>query len=453
MNVIMSNILGAAIMGLVEMYMWYKFYDKKMKVNDFKFCLLFLILTSILILNFYIVNIFFRSLTVTLILIATNKLWFKKDCITSTITVLFGQAVIFLSECSYTVIISGIMNFDQSKVALFVKEEILITNVCITILAFLISNIKYLKTFYKYLISNTNKIKSTNVLYITLVFLAVSSILLGMIYSKVNILFLLLINCSLIIIYGFITYKNLDEKNRNAIYEAENHALMDSLHEYECMADRLHVENHENKNQLLALRGLINTGKKEALDYLDNLIKIKNNDSQKLLTKVRKIPSGGLQGIIYQKILIMDKEKIKYSLNITRDLKLIDFKKLDIKTNIDLCHVIGVFLDNAIEEVRNLEEGEKVVHIQFLLEEESLSIGISNTFGKVLELDKLDKAGYTNKGDSHGYGLTLVKELIKKNKRLSNEREVMGRFFTQKIKVSDMLLKDNKKDKSSKKKK
>ena len=63
-------------------------------------------------------------------------------------------------------------------------------------------------------------------------------------------------------------------------------------------------------------------------------------------------------------------------------------------------------------------------------------IMVMNNYGSLVE--DMDEAGKTSKGEGHGYGLSLVKEIIKKNKRLRNERGIMGNQFQQFVVITDM---------------
>ena len=48
----------------------------------------------------------------------------------------------------------------------------------------------------------------------------------------------------------------------------------------------------------------------------------------------------------------------------------------------------------------------------------------------------MDNMGYTTKGSGHGYGLTLMKQIIDKNELLSNQKNIYGQKFVQKITLS-----------------
>ena len=100
---------------------------------------------------------------------------------------------------------------------------------------------------------------------------------------------------------------------------------------------------------------------------------------------------------------------------------------------LDVCKIVGVFLDNAIEAVLELKQ--KHIKITLFTDGEYLNIEISNNFKGNIDLTSIDEKGYTSKSKGHGYGLTLVKEILSKNNKLKNERKINKNIFTQKLKI------------------
>ena len=101
---------------------------------------------------------------------------------------------------------------------------------------------------------------------------------------------------------------------------------------------------------------------------------------------------------------------------------------------LSICKILGVFLDNAIDEVKKLRK--KNIDIEFYIMDNYLNIDITNNFKGNLELNKLGVKNYTTKGNGHGYGLVLVNKIISENySTLINEKSVNGDRFTQTLKI------------------
>lgn len=93
---------------------------------------------------------------------------------------------------------------------------------------------------------------------------------------------------------------------------------------------------------------------------------------------------------------------------------------------------MGVYLDNAIEAV--MEADIKEINIDLYILDKNLFITVANTFNGKVNLDSISDYGYTTKSEGHGYGLSLVKEIIKDNDTLSSDTEVIdNKVFVQKI--------------------
>lgn len=225
----------------------------------------------------------------------------------------------------------------------------------------------------------------------------------------------------------------MNEKNENIKFKEENKNLLDNLNEYEKMLDYQRVANHENKNQLLVIKSMINKNNKKLHGYIDEVIKEKREDNETLYTKAKRIPSGGLQGLIYQKMLHMQEESINIDLNVSTEIRKINFSSLNTKTNYDICRIVGIIIDNAVDETLKIEDRE--ISISMYKEDNEFIIEVSNKCKDLPDLDKIDNKGYTTKEKGHGYGLSLLKDICDNNKDIVNERKIVGNIFQQIIKI------------------
>ena len=58
---------------------------------------------------------------------------------------------------------------------------------------------------------------------------------------------------------------------------------------------------------------------------------------------------------------------------------------------------------------------------------------LSNNYKDKINISEVDMKGYTTKGFGHGYGLSLVKDILSKNDVLTQKRELNGIYFVQKL--------------------
>ena len=78
---------------------------------------------------------------------------------------------------------------------------------------------------------------------------------------------------------------------------------------------------------------------------------------------------------------------------------------------------------------------QKKLQIYLYQEQQFFAISISNTYKGRIDLENMYNRGYTTKENGHGYGLSLVKEILNKNKKFKNEKSICGNVFIQKIKL------------------
>ena len=172
---------------------------------------------------------------------------------------------------------------------------------------------------------------------------------------------------------------------------------------------------------------------KKITNYIDEIIDNKLKDNDKLMLDVLVIPEGGLRGLIYSKLLFMKENNINGNLLVDKKIKAVDLINVEDSLMLDICKVIGVFIDNAIDEVLKLKE--RNIEIAIYFENKELCIEVSNNYKNQIDIENMGNLGYTTKGENHGYGLALVKEIIQNNKKLINEKKINKNIFSQILKI------------------
>lgn len=231
----------------------------------------------------------------------------------------------------------------------------------------------------------------------------------------------------------------LNEKMISVNLKKEYEELINNLNEYEKILEKYRITNHENLNNFIVIKGMLEENQKDVIKQIDEIIKFKQQDDNELLFKTKKLPTGGLQGLVYQKMLTMKENNIICNLEISKNIDVAKMKLLDFELIKNICAIIGIFLDNAIEAVSNLEK--KIVGIYIYIDDENkeLCFAISNNFSGFIDLDKIDNKGYSSKGSGRGYGLSLVKRIVDSDNRISLKREIMGDMFKQTIKIKMLV--------------
>lgn len=312
----------------------------------------------------------------------------------------------------------------------------LIANILIAVFAILLSNIPLIKKVMNKVIDIFKKKKLINYLYVLLLilYLIVSKNGLEFVLKSnyyVNILFII----AVIIIFGIII-KNESKYER---LKEENKQMYNHVTKYEKIITEQGKVNHEFKNQLMVIRGYAQMKSDKLLDYIDSITQDANKThSSYLISQLNKFPEGGIKGLLYYKLSIMEDENIKYELDVQSGVRT-KLNSLSINMYKNITKILGVLLDNAIDASKKSKE--KQIIISVLKDKSNVIFSISNSYKGKLNLDKMG-TGFTTKGLGHGYGLRLVNDIIKETNSFKVTNEVKNKYY-----VSNLIIKIEKKKK------
>jgi len=426
---IIENILVGLITSFMYMFMWNKLLDKKYDFRNIKTYIVFILLAAAIVLNYLYNNQFLRILIITIIFMFAIKIVFKEETNICIMTAIMSQLIGLLSEVTFALFALLILQINESIIT-----EIFSGKLCTIIFLFTTNyiwlKINLFKRINNYFIEKTKNLNKYYLLLLSGLVMIIYNYLIASVYYQISIGLLVMANVILIIIYTAIIFSFLATKNDYNEISNKYVNTLSSLKEYEEILDKYRVSSHENKNQLLTIRAMIVKKEKKLKDYIDSIIDTISNDNEKIMYDTNKIPSGGLRAIIYSKMLSMKDKSIDVNLDIERNVRLVELINLSDKVMLDICKIMGVFLDNAIEEVEKLSK--KEILIKLYVDNKDLCISITNNYKGKIQLDKISNKGYTTKENGHGYGLTLVKNIINNNgKMLENNTEINNDYFTQ----------------------
>ncbi|MBR3523664.1 MAG: GHKL domain-containing protein [Bacilli bacterium] len=412
-----------------SIYTWNKLNDNKIKKIKVLNVIEIVICCLLVVINYVYVENFIKPLISTIILMITMYCIYKESIKKTIILTIYSQIIAIISELICGACITIVLHINETIIRKQYFGNI-ITNIFVACVAIVIASLPLTTKLYQKVLYFTDKIKKFQLMFYSTILIFIANILTTYLYYKVNMFYLIIINTSIIIIYTIIIFNYLKTNNNYLkVYDKYNMTL-NSLKEYEDILSRYRISNHENKNQLLTIRGMVKN--KKVTSYIDEIIENKIKDNEKLMFDSMVIPEGGLRGLIYSKMLLMRENNIEFDLCVDKALKTTDLTIISDDLMLNICNIVGVYLDNAIEAVKELKE--KYITIEIYLDD-TLNIAIANNYEGDIDLDSIDKVGYSTKGGSHGYGLSLVKEIISKNKCITSNRTISDDEFTQEIRV------------------
>lgn len=424
--------LGGIFINYFAIFCWHKLLNKKINYKTPSIYIALAIMTVLGTLVNFVVPQYLKIVFMFTIYFVTNYLFFCKTlgkCVVSTIILEF---ILMICEM-FVILLSSIFIGDAIKDIQNNPFFLLSVNVIIFVFSFIVMMTKVPAKIYNGLIESFNNMRRNNLIAYFVITIILASLFMIMSWMKIPTPILLFINTILVVVYLSIMIKLANTQTKFNKINSKYETSLSSLKEYEEMMDRYRIDNHENKNQLLTIRNMVKSKDKTVPEYIDKLIDNKIKDNENIFYKTSKIPEGGLRATIYSKLCKIKEMGIDYILDISNDVRTVDLITMGDDTTLNVCKVIGVFLDNAIEEVEKLDK--KEITIELFVMDDSLCIDISNNYEGDLELGKIENTRFTTKGKGHGYGLTLVSEIIRDDSRLINEKGINRDMFMQRLKI------------------
>ena len=428
---ILLSFIGTYFVTLFFIYCW-KNLNQKRNLLNFHDIIIATIISLITSVNMVIIQIYLiKILTNIFIFIIFNYLFYTRDIKKSITMTILLQLIVMLSEVIYAIICTVIFKFDVTSPVPYIN---LVNNIGTTIVSLLLWKTSYPRRIYNFIVNSIQSFKQREIIIATFLMLMVAIISTMAVYMNWNYIIVLSINTFLIFVFVFISIKFANAQSKYNEINNKYETSITSLREYEAMIDKYRIYNHENKNELQTLRNLISKKNTKALKYIDSILDNKIKDNEKIMHKTSKIPEGGLRATIYSKLCTMDEIGIKYSLDIAKDIRTVDLINMKEDIVLNICKILGVFLDNAIEAVKDLKT--KHIGIEIYLMDGDLCVDITNNYEGKLDMNKIGSSKYTTKGGNHGYGLSLVNQIISDYPGVfENEKSITKNTFTQKIKI------------------
>lgn len=194
---------------------------------------------------------------------------------------------------------------------------------------------------------------------------------------------------------------------------------------------------HEFNNKMTVLNGYIQDKRFEDAEVFisKSLKEVQNIDT----SLFKNIKNSGLKSLLLFKYAEIKDKNIGFELMVNKRIE-----NMIIDSD-DMCKILGIFLDNAIEAAASSEN--PFISVGIVRIEESISITIMNSMkGEKIDKDassreinfteKIYEAGYSKKGYNRGFGLSIAKDLIDRYKELSCVTEIRNGFFIQDLVVT-----------------
>ncbi len=238
-------------------------------------------------------------------------------------------------------------------------------------------------------------------------------------------LLILFINIISIVLAFHQYYFNKQIINKNCLLEN----YLDTSKE---LIEKYSLTIHKYKNNLIALKGYLQKNTKEANNYINNLLEDYETKKYKWVKEINHIPDKTISCLIFYKLSKAENNKLKLSISISKDIQNIEINIFQGTFNVFL-EILGEYFDNAISASKHSKE--KELSFTLYKEKKDLIFKIANTYKDKININVIDKKGYTTKGYGHGLGLYDISKKIKNISELNNKYELIDNYFVVTLKL------------------
>lgn len=365
-------------------------------------------------------------LIIFLSMIIVYKIIFKLDISKAIITVGLSFLIYFVADLIIGLVISTLFGavLMRTNPYIFMASSLL---VCVTtILIFMIPVVKNKTMLFVERLENNKRYDK--ILFFVLIFIVLTLILYN-VATAAKFSNSFLIDVIIMFIFFALAFIFINEKNNKDKLNDEYDRLMEYVENFENWIEDEQLNRHEYKNQLAVIKGMVRANKK-ATKYIDDIIKDDIYVEDFWVNEIKYLPSGGIKGLLYYKLILTKRANIDICLSVSRDTQnfIKDVDGLELK---NIYRLLGIYLDNAIEAAK--ESDNKVISLEIYPMNSKLMIVISNTYNGEVNIRRIKKRGYTTKGVGHGNGLYYADKIIKKSSILSGDSSIINNYYVQKL--------------------
>ena len=381
---------------------------KKLTKNNEKISLYTVIIILILTLPTVILyqtkyNAFILLITYVLSIILYRR-YFKINIVTSIILCSCEILILTLSDLFISSINLTIFSYEEIRNVWYIS---IVNNLIIGLLSIGISSIKFLSNRINYLCKKIDNKTG----YKIAIFATISILIIAILFYNITTIFKLDLYYSITIIalvgLFILYYFYISEKANYEKLNDEYNILFDYVQNFENWIDDEQMYRHELKNNLSIIRSMTNN--KKIIEKIDEMIKFSIIIDDKDIEDLKNIPKGGLKGLLYYKVALAKNKKVKMVVEVSPKVETI-LKKLHNKKNRDICIILGIYLDNALEAAE--ESKEKTISLEIYEANKKINFTISNTYKNIIPLKTMRKKGFNTKGKSHGKELYYAGKMV-----------------------------------------
>lgn len=240
-------------------------------------------------------------------------------------------------------------------------------------------------------------------------------------FNGINITLIEIFVISLMIILFFLALK---EKHKKESQTLKSEFLSQAINNYESAIKDYKILKHNLMNDFLAIKTSAND---ECQELINEKIKKYSKDYE-WIDLVSETPSG-IQGLLFLKSQQAKQKGINFEIK-SHNISVKEFK-FQTKIYIYLNDVLGILLDNSIDNSLNSKEKQVLVNIS--QNQKEIVVEIINKFSHDLNIDMLGISNYSTKKEKSGIGLNYIIKHPHPKVKISNK--IVNDYFVSVLKL------------------
>ena len=424
MSLTIAKFIGAIFLAVIILLIAQQNLKSKQKVT-IKTIIIVLVLSLPTVILYRTEYNMFVSIVTYILAIILFKNYFKISLLSSIYICSYGIILVGVTDIIVSIKNTIFLTYEELRTSTFLILENTLLIGCI---AYLISIIPAIKNKVNYIYVKIEKTPKYNV--ITFMVICLFTIIIAFFniseIFKLNTHFIVTI---VSILFLFILYYfYISELNNYGRLKDKYEILFDYVQTFEDWIEDEQLYRHELKNSLSMIRDM--TKNKKIIKKIDDMLKMNINIDDEYIELLKYIPKGGLKGLLYYKIALAKNKKVKMVVEISPKIKTL-IKKIPEDHLKQLCIILGIYLDNAIEAASISKK--KLITIEIYEINNKMTFTISNTYNEIHAIKDMNRKGFTTKGNNHGRGLYYANKVLHKSDWLKSDQIYLNDFFIQKL--------------------
>lgn len=232
-----------------------------------------------------------------------------------------------------------------------------------------------------------------------------------------------------VLIFYIINNELIIEKVKAKLQLKEKEKRIEELSLYietiEELVEKYREFKHDYKNIILGV-GAENSNVNNLLEKINK--EVAGDESYHSFLNLKDISYIPLKSILSYYIMLSIKKNVEVSLIVIGEIK------ESYITEVEFSRVMGIILENALEEASENER--KKIEIYVEASYGGLNITVGNTFkSDKMNLDKIFNKGYSTKGENRGLGLHILKSIVDKNSNMT-----LNTFINEGMFIQDLYI-------------